>query len=179
VVVGWCRWLGGQSGCTDGDHHGDEQGQDGWVDSRTRTIAVSWCEISLSGRALALAEDQGLGDFQVSLSHEADYAIAVVHATVFVETGRPETKGKFVTDESIIRGVLLEHAKISVDAETVLGEDDLYAAGLTSHASVNVMLALEDAFDIEFPDRLLRKATFSSVRAIADAVREVNVGSTP
>jgi len=86
--------LGGQSGCTDGDHHGDEQGQDGWVDSRTRTIAVSWCEVSLSGSALALAEDQALGDFQVSLSHEADYAIAVVHATVFVETSRAETKGK-------------------------------------------------------------------------------------
>lgn len=84
-----------------------------------------------------------------------------------------------MTDESIIRGLLLEHAKISVDAKTVDSEDDLYAAGLTSHASVNVMLALEDAFDIEFPDRLLRKATFSSVRAIADAVREVNVGSTP
>ncbi len=84
-----------------------------------------------------------------------------------------------MTDESIIRGVLQEHAKLSVDAETVDGNDDLYADGLTSHASVNVMLALEDAFDIEFPDRLLRKATFSSVRAIADAVGEVNVGSTP
>jgi len=84
-----------------------------------------------------------------------------------------------VTDESIVRGVLREHAKLAVDAETVDGSDDLYAAGLTSHASVNVMLALEDAFDIEFPDRLLHKSTFSSVRAVAEAVREVTAGSTP
>ncbi len=52
-----------------------------------------WCEVKLSGPAAALAEDQALGDFQVSLSHEADYAIAVVHATVFMETSRAETKG--------------------------------------------------------------------------------------
>ena len=47
---------------------------------------------------------------------------------------------------------------------------DLYRAGLTSHASVNVMLALEDAFDIEFPDALLKKSTFESIAAIADAL---------
>ena len=34
----------------------------------------------------------------------------------------------------------------------VLAEDaDLYQAGMTSHASVNVMLALEGEFDVEFP----------------------------
>ena len=41
---------------------------------------------------------------------------------------------------------------------TALAEDaDLYEAGMTSHASVNVMLALEDAFDVEFPDRMLKR----------------------
>ena len=41
---------------------------------------------------------------------------------------------------------------------------------MTSHASVNVMLALEDAFDIEFPDALLTKHTFCTVATIRDAV---------
>jgi acyl carrier protein len=41
---------------------------------------------------------------------------------------------------------------------------------MTSHASVNVMLALEDAFGVEFPDAMLRKSTFASVSAIRDAL---------
>lgn len=69
--------------------------------------------------------------------------------------------------------MLQEQGRLSVDVTQMDAEDDLYAAGLTSHASVNVMLALEDAFDIEFPDRLLRKSTFSSVAAIAGAVTEL------
>lgn len=81
-------------------------------------------------------------------------------------------------DETVIRGVLREHAKLTSRAEILGVDDDLYAAGLTSHASVNVMLALEDAFDIEFPDRLLRKSTFSSVGAIGEAIRDVNVGGS-
>jgi acyl carrier protein len=47
---------------------------------------------------------------------------------------------------------------------------DLYQAGMTSHASVSVMLALEDAFDIEFPESMLRKGTFESVSAISAAL---------
>ena len=41
---------------------------------------------------------------------------------------------------------------------------------MTSHASVSVMLALEDTFDIEFPESMLRKSTFESVSAISAAL---------
>jgi len=37
--------------------------------------------LRLSGNASALAERQGLGDFHVSISHEADVAIAMVTAS--------------------------------------------------------------------------------------------------
>ncbi len=37
------------------------------------------------------------------------------------------------------------------------------------------MLALEDAFDVEFPDELLRKSTFASVGAIRSALTELGV----
>ncbi len=77
--------------------------------------------------------------------------------------------------ESQIRTVLAEHGRLPADAHRLGLHEDLYAAGLTSHASVNVMLALEDAFDIEFPDRMLRKATFGSVGAIHAAVEELTV----
>lgn len=74
--------------------------------------------------------------------------------------------------EQTVRAVLAEHAGL-VDVASLGADDDLYALGMTSHASVNVMLALEDAFDVEFPDRLLRRETFGSVGAITAAVDEL------
>ena len=69
-----------------------------------------------------------------------------------------------------VRRVLDTHAKLKTPAGNLTDDDDLYAAGMTSHASVNVMLAVEDAFDIEFPDELLTKTTFCSIRSISSAV---------
>ncbi|WP_371053898.1 acyl carrier protein [Rhodococcus gordoniae] len=77
--------------------------------------------------------------------------------------------------EQVIRKVLDAHAKLSVDSTVLDSTADLYELGLTSHASVNVMLALEDAFDVEFPDELLRKSTFASVGAIRSALTELGV----
>jgi acyl carrier protein len=72
--------------------------------------------------------------------------------------------------EEAIRDVLASYAKLPVDIAAVGYQADLYQIGLTSHASVNVMLGLEDAFDVEFPDALLRKDTFKSIASIADAL---------
>ena len=76
-----------------------------------------------------------------------------------------------------IRQVLAEHGRMPVDVDSLSDDADLYQAGLTSHASVNVMLALEDAFDIEFPDEMLRKSTFESVAAIQDALIELGASA--
>jgi len=75
--------------------------------------------------------------------------------------------------EEKIWAVLAEFAKLPVEVGTLNEDSDLYRAGLTSHASVNVMLALEDAFDVEFPQQMLRKKTFESVAAIKDALDEL------
>jgi acyl carrier protein len=69
-----------------------------------------------------------------------------------------------------IRAVLDTHARLTGPASALDPGADLYAAGMTSHASVNVMLALEDAFDIEFPDELLTKSTFCTLERLEDAV---------
>jgi acyl carrier protein len=79
--------------------------------------------------------------------------------------------------EDRIHDVLREHGKLPVDPASLSDEDDLYRAGMTSHASVNVMLALEDAFDVEFPDSLLRKSTFASVSAIREALNSLGVSA--
>lgn len=72
-----------------------------------------------------------------------------------------------------IRDVLARHGRLPVDVMSLDIGVDLYAAGLTSHASVNVMLALEDAFDVEFPDELLRRSTFESITSIGSALAQI------
>ena len=72
-----------------------------------------------------------------------------------------------------IRDVLAAHGRIAVDTREVDSQADLYELGLTSHASVDVMLALEDAFDIEFPDEVLKKSTFASVHNIGQVIESL------
>jgi acyl carrier protein len=69
-----------------------------------------------------------------------------------------------------IRDVLAAYGRMEVDPRDVDDQADLYELGLTSLASVNVMLALEEAFDIEFPDEVLKKCTFASVRNIEQVI---------
>ena len=75
-----------------------------------------------------------------------------------------------------IRQILKEHARLATDVSTLTNDSDLYQAGMTSHASVNVMLALEGAFDFEFPDRMLRRGVFESIGAIQAAIEELTAG---
>jgi acyl carrier protein len=86
----------------------------------------------------------------------------------------PESTTAARTDS--IRRILKEHGRLSVDATTLADDTDLYQAGMTSHASVNVMLALEGEFDVEFPDHMLKRGVFESVGAIRSAIDEL-VGS--
>lgn len=72
-----------------------------------------------------------------------------------------------------IRAVLVQHGRLAQDAIDLSEDADLYKAGLTSHASVNVMLALEGAFDVEFPDHLLTRSVFSSIASIRGALQEI------
>jgi acyl carrier protein len=74
---------------------------------------------------------------------------------------------------SEIREVLREHARLPVDVSALDDHADLFRAGMSSHASVNVMLALEDAFDIEFPDSMLKRSSFESVAGIAATIGEL------
>ena len=73
-----------------------------------------------------------------------------------------------------IRQVLKEQGKFSTDIDSLSDDADLYEAGMTSYASVNVMLALEDAFDLEFPDRMLKRSVFESINAIHAAIEELS-----
>lgn len=79
-----------------------------------------------------------------------------------------------------IQQLLDEHGRLQVPAASLAETQDLYAAGLTSFAAVQLMLALEDAFGVEFPEHMLNRRSFSSVKSISDCLRElVPEGVTP
>ncbi|SAK46876.1 acyl carrier protein [Caballeronia hypogeia] len=72
-----------------------------------------------------------------------------------------------------LRRILAESARLDVPIDTLSDSDDLYAAGLSSLATVHVMLAIEDEFDVEIPDHMLTRRLFSSVDSLASAVEEL------
>ena len=72
-----------------------------------------------------------------------------------------------------IRDVLSQHGRLVVSVNSLQDTSDLYNAGLTSLATVGLMLALENEFGIEFPDNLLGRRTFQSIQAIAEAVEQL------
>jgi acyl carrier protein len=72
-----------------------------------------------------------------------------------------------------IRKVIRENARLPVDPADLDPLDDLYQKGMTSHAGVNLMLALEEHFDVEFPDRMLTRAAFSTMASIEKSLAEL------
>lgn len=75
--------------------------------------------------------------------------------------------------EDKIRKILAKHSRLELDFTTLDEETDLYEWGLTSLTTVNIMLAIEDEFDIEFPDSKLNRTTFQSVESLVEVVKEL------
>ena len=69
-----------------------------------------------------------------------------------------------------VREIVAQHGRLGVPISELPDDGDLHSAGLTSLATVGLMLALEDAFDIEFPDSMLSRKTFASIASLAAAV---------
>ncbi len=74
-----------------------------------------------------------------------------------------------------VRSLVADYAGLTVDVADLAADADLYRAGMSSFASVQLMLALEEAFDIEFPESMLSPRTFSSLNAIQSAVSQLTV----
>lgn len=75
--------------------------------------------------------------------------------------------------KAAIRTILSEVARLDVPVESLDDQADLYAAGLSSLATVHVMLAMENAFGIEIPDRLLTRQLFRSISSLAAAAEQI------
>ncbi|GAA4679836.1 acyl carrier protein [Frondihabitans cladoniiphilus] len=121
--------------------------------------------VRLHGHAASHARTQGIGHIAVSLSH--DHGLAFATAITLL----PRKEASSMKDT--IRSVLDLHGHLTTPATEIGDADDLYKRGLTSHATVNVMLALEEELDLEFPDELLTRDTFASIDALDAAARSL------
>lgn len=78
-----------------------------------------------------------------------------------------------------IRAILANSGRLAVPVDTLDDDADLFAAGLDSLAIVNVLMSIEETFDVEFPEHLLSRKSFSSIgnlsRAVAELRAEQNV----
>ena len=79
--------------------------------------------------------------------------------------------------EDRVRQLLREQGSVPGDVDRLTPETDLYAAGLTSLASVDLMLALEQTFDLQLPDDALNRKTFESIGSISTLIERLKPGA--
>jgi len=72
-----------------------------------------------------------------------------------------------------IRTVVKDNVRIGLSFSELQDSTPLYQAGMTSYASVQLMLALENEFSLEFPDVMLSREVFESIDSIANAIEIV------
>jgi acyl carrier protein len=61
----------------------------------------------------------------------------------------------------------------SVKPALLTDSSDLYDAGLTSFDAMQLMMALEDRFAIELPERMLNRRTFKTIANMSSSVDEL------
>lgn len=64
-------------------------------------------------------------------------------------------------------------AKLRVSADCLTARADLYELGLTPYTAIRLLLAIEREFGVEFPRRLLNRATMQSIDSIVRCLRAV------
>lgn len=142
-------------------------------------------QVRLLGTAAAVGARAGITALRVRTGRcgGRSWATAIACAEQRHRGSRPtsgEGKTSMSTDDTIIetiREVLDQHGHLARGAAELSTTESLYAAGMTSHASVNVMLGIEDEFDLEFPEEKLTKETFESIDSIAAAVAQLQASS--
>ena len=66
-----------------------------------------------------------------------------------------------------------------IDTGSIGETDNLFDAGMNSFACVQVMIALEERLDIEFPDEFMRRETFKTINSIISHVHNIDAGVAP
>lgn len=75
--------------------------------------------------------------------------------------------------EHRVKQVIIRSLSLEVTPEEIGAEDALFGGGLglNSMATIEIIVGLEEEFDLEVPDEDLRVELFDSVKTMADYVR--------
>lgn len=73
-------------------------------------------------------------------------------------------------DATAFLGVLRNYLRQVGDGDTLTMESNLYDLGLDSMAAVNLLLELEETYQVIFPDALLTESTFETPLALKSAI---------
>ena len=76
-----------------------------------------------------------------------------------------------------VRNVLKGVGDLADSADTLANDADLFDAGLSSYGTVEVMVGLENALGIEFPETALTRDTFASIDAIVRVLEGLQAGT--
>ncbi len=72
-----------------------------------------------------------------------------------------------------LRTIVKDHARLNPSLDRLEDSTDLYRAGMSSQASVVLMIAVEGEFGLEFPDCMLSRDVFTNIDTIAQAIETV------
>jgi acyl carrier protein len=75
--------------------------------------------------------------------------------------------------KTALRRIVQDCARLDVPLEELADDDSLFDAGLQSQATVHLLIAIEDEFGVEIPDRMLTRALFTSIDSMADSIAEL------
>lgn len=82
-----------------------------------------------------------------------------------------------MNSDEVIRDILRQNEAMAAIVDTLGEDDDLFEKGLDSFGSVQLMLGLEERFEVEFPDTLLNRRSFSTLRIIRETVAKLSMGA--
>jgi D-alanine--poly(phosphoribitol) ligase subunit 2 len=72
-----------------------------------------------------------------------------------------------------VRAIVGSMNLVPVPVDGLSDEANLFDAGMTSFGSVQLMMAIEEEFDIEFPNSLLTRKTFATLGALTAATEQL------
>jgi acyl carrier protein len=90
------------------------------------------------------------------------------------DSGRSKDTGRSDDIAERIAALALRAMGKQTITKPISGDDDLHAEGLSSLGLVNLMLAVEEEFEVKVPERDMTPANFRTIARIVELVRALS-----
>jgi acyl carrier protein len=78
-----------------------------------------------------------------------------------------------------LRQIITDVAHLDILVDNISDDADLYEIGLSSLNTIQLMLAIENHFNLEIPDRMLSRNLFQSINSLASAITQLQRDAQP